>query len=88
MSAVVVVYFAVEEGNDVAAHGHVLRLHLVAYGSGLQRAAALVYFIEVVAQDGGVGHLAARMESLGDGVQAAGLAVLGQQVHIGCVGKL
>ena len=59
MPSVVVHDAAVGQRDDVAAHGHVVGAHLVAYRGGLEWPAALVHLVEVIAQDGGVGHFRA-----------------------------
>ena len=42
--------------DDVAADGEVVVGHFVADGGGFQGSAAFIDFIEVVAEDGGVGN--------------------------------
>ena len=79
---------AIFKGDDVTAYGEVVGLHVVADAGSLQRSAALVHLVQVVAQDGGVGHLTARRESFRHGDESARAAVLCEKVHHGLVGSL
>ena len=74
--------------DDIAADGKVVGLHVIADGGSFERAAPFVDRIQVVAQDGRVGHLAARRKAFGYGDQSARAAILGQQVHHGFIGIL
>ncbi len=74
------------ECENVASHGHVAGLHVIAYARSLERPAALVYFIEVIAENGSIGHLAARRETFGDCSQQSRTSLRGKAVKVGCVG--
>ena len=73
---------SVFDGNDVAAYGHIVVGHLVTNGGGFQGAAAFIYLVQVVTQDGGVGYFAAGRESLGNRYQASGAALASKAVHV------
>ena len=60
VSAVVVLYLAVGNADDVAAQGEVVGSHVVAYRSGFQWSATFIYLVHVIAKYGGISHLAAR----------------------------
>ena len=88
VAAVVGQYLVVLQRDDVAAQGQVVVGHLVADGCCLKGAAPFVDLVEVVAQNGRVGHLRAWLEAVGYGSQASGASHPGQHVHIGCLGIL
>ena len=56
---------AVFQRDDVTAYGHIVVSHIVAYGGCLQWSATFIHLVQVVPQDGCVGHFAARREPLG-----------------------
>ena len=88
VSAVMVIYPAVGQCYYVAAHGHVVRVHVVTYACRLKRSAPLIHLVKVVAKDGRVGNFAARMETVGYGYEAACAAFARQHVHIWLAGIL
>ena len=88
VSAIVGDNLAVLECNDVAADGKVVVTHLIADRGGLQGAAALVDLVQVVTENGGVGHLGAWRETFGNGDETTCAATAGQLIHHGLVGIL
>ena len=88
MSAMMVLDASVRKADDVAADGHVVGAHLISDGGRLEWSAALVHLVQVVAHDGGVGHLAAWRESFGHGHQTAGASFPGEHVDVWGVGIL
>ena len=70
------------KSDDVTTQRQVVGLHLVTDRGSLQRTASLVHLVEVVAQDGCVGHLRARREPFGNGDETTSATSLGQTVHI------
>jgi len=76
------------EADEVAAQGQVIVGQGHPDAGSLQGAAALVDLVLVVAQDAAVGHLAARVEADGHGLQHAAPAVAGQEVEVRRVGIL
>ena len=56
VTAIVGDYPAVFEGDDVTADGEVVGTHLVADGGCFQGTAAFVDFVQVIAEDSGVGY--------------------------------
>ena len=81
MTAVMVLDFPVEQGDDIAAEGQVVGTHLIADAGSLKRSPALIDLVKVVAENGGVGHLAAGTIPLGHGEQSSATSVTGQPVH-------
>ena len=88
VSAVVVLYASVGKSYDVATHGKVVRLHLVAYRCSLKRSAAFIDLVEVVAKYCGVGNLAARVKALGHRHHAAAASLACKKIHVWGVGIL
>ena len=70
------------ECDNIATDGEVIISHLIAYRCGFQRSSSLVHLVQVIAEDGGVGNLAARRKTLGNGNQTATTACLCQAVHV------
>ena len=79
---------AVFQRDDIAADGKVVVGHIIADAGRLERATAFVDFVQVIAEDGSIGHLAAWRETLGDGYQATTTAFARQTVHIFRTGVL
>ena len=88
MASMVIKYLPVGKSDDIAAYGHIVGSHLISDAGSLKRTSTLIYLVEVVAQYGGVCHLAAWAVSVGDGDESAASPFLCQQVHIWCVGVL
>ena len=88
VSSMVVFYQSVGEIDDITPHGHVIRSHLVAYGSGLERTASLIHVVEVVAENGSVGDLTSRVKSIGYRNHTATATHPCELVHIWSVGVL
>ena len=76
------------EADEVAAQGQVVVGQGHPDAGSLQGATALVDLVLVVAQDAAVGHLAARVEAVGHGLQHAAPAVAGQKIEVRRVGIL
>ena len=60
----------------------------IAYGSSLQRAAAFVDFVQVIAEDSSIGHFRAWRETFRHGDKTAGASFTGQPIHIIWTGVL
>ena len=74
--------------DEVAAQGEIVGLEFYTNGSGLEGTAAFVNEVLVVAEDAAVGDFAARMETVGDGLQQSAATVGREPVHGRCVGVL
>ena len=73
--------FAIFQGDDVATQCQVVRLHVVAYRGGLQRATPFIYLVQVITQDAGIGYLGTRTETFWHGEQSATTPFFRQEVH-------
>ena len=83
-----VLYIVALNANNITAHRHFTGLQVYADTCRLQRAASLVHFRQVVAQYGHIGHLAARMKTVGNSLEPAHAPHSGEFIHIGCFGCL
>ena len=75
-------YFSVFQGDDVTADGEVVVRHLVAYAGSLQGSTSFIHLVEVVAQDGCVGHFRTGREAFGHCDEASCAPFACQHVHI------
>ena len=87
-SARVILQQVALEAHKVATQCQVIVGQGYAYAGSLQGAPSLVDEVLVVAQDAAVGHFAARMESVGDGLEHATTAIAGQEVEVWRIGIL
>lgn len=79
---------SVLQGDDVTANGHVVVGHFIAYAGSLQRSAAFIDLIKVVAKNGGVGNLRTRGKPLRYCNEASAASFACQPVHHGLVSIL
>ena len=87
-SARVILQQVALEAHKVATQCQVVVGQGYAYAGSLQGAPSLVDEVLVVAQDAAVGHFAARMETVGDGLEHATTAIAGQEVEVWRIGIL
>ena len=88
MAAVVVLYPAAFHTDDIAAHGQVARLKIVADTRRFKGAAPFIYLVLVVTEDAAVCHLTAWQEPVGHGNQSAAASLPRQHIHVWGVGIL
>lgn len=82
VSAIVSDDLAIAYTDDIQAQRKVFGCHVVTDACSLQRSAAFVHLVLVVAKDGTVGNFGAREEPVGDCHQASCAAFACQHVHI------
>ncbi len=66
MTAMMIENLSIRQCDDIATHGHIPRLHVIAYTRGFQRASPLIDLGEIITEDGGIGHLAPWREPFRD----------------------
>ena len=76
------------DADKIAPHGQVTRLELDPHAGSLEHAPPLVDLTEVIAQDGHVGHLAPRVESLRHRPEHPATPAACQRVHVRRMGML
>ena len=57
MTAVMILYLSVVEGDDIASDCHVVGAHLVANTGSFERSPTLIHLVEVITEDSCVCHL-------------------------------
>ena len=88
MATVVVLYPAAFHTDDIAAHGQVTLLKIVADTRRFKGAAPFIYLVLVVTEDAAVCHLTAGQEPVGHGNQSAAASLSRQHIHVWGVGIL
>ena len=88
MTAVMILYFVVRQGDDITPYSHVFRLHLIANACCLKRAAAFINLVKIISQDGCICHLTTRTVAVGNCYQSATTTFFCQHVHIWSVSIL
>ena len=76
------------DAHEVAAGSNLIRSEVYTDIGRLEHSPTLIYFVEVVAKDRHIGHLAAGMEAVGHGAQHTRTPHTGQAVHIRGMGIL